>query len=139
MAKKPKKFDISKIFSDDPAKAAIMAPTIITDEIAFNVNSDFTISSGKSIELATNTTGGYVHITNTNKGSIVSENRALVVNGGVNNQKDMFIGANITVAGNLNVLDNYGVWRVFFSRRNQKILEFWRIYSENISIETFLF
>ena len=80
----------------------------ITDEIAFNVNSDFTISSGKSIELATNTTGGYVHITNTNKGSIVSENRALVVNGGVNNQKDMFIGANITVAGNLNVLDNYG-------------------------------
>ena len=81
---------------------------IISGEMAFNVNSDFTISSAKTIELATNTTGGYVHITNTNNGALVSENRALVVNGGVNNQKDMFIGGNITVAGNLNVLDNYG-------------------------------
>ena len=80
----------------------------ISGEMAFNVNSDFTISCAKTIELATNTTGGYVHITNTNNGALVSENRALVVNGGVNNQRDMFIGGNITVAGNLNVLDNYG-------------------------------
>ena len=28
-------FDVSKIFKLFPAKAAIMAPTIITDEIAF--------------------------------------------------------------------------------------------------------
>ena len=35
IARKPKKFDVSKIFSDDPAKAAIIAPTIITDDIAF--------------------------------------------------------------------------------------------------------
>ena len=31
----PKMLDILKIFSDEPAKAAIIAPTIITDEIAF--------------------------------------------------------------------------------------------------------
>ena len=35
IARKPKTFDISKIVSDDPANAAIIAPTIITDEIAF--------------------------------------------------------------------------------------------------------
>jgi len=34
IAKNPKIFDVSKIFSDEPAKAAIIAPTIITDEIA---------------------------------------------------------------------------------------------------------
>ena len=28
-------FEISNIFSDEPAKAAIIAPTIITDDIAF--------------------------------------------------------------------------------------------------------
>ena len=35
MARNPKIFDISKTLSDDPANAAIMAPTIMTDEIAF--------------------------------------------------------------------------------------------------------
>ena len=35
IAKNPKIFDVSKILSDDPAKAAIIAPTIITEEIAF--------------------------------------------------------------------------------------------------------
>ena len=35
IAKNPKMFDISKTLSLDPAKAAIIAPTIITDEIAF--------------------------------------------------------------------------------------------------------
>ena len=35
MAKKPKILDISKILFDDPANAAIIAPTIITEEIAF--------------------------------------------------------------------------------------------------------
>ena len=35
IAKKPKIFDVSKIFSEDPDSAAMMAPTIITDEIAF--------------------------------------------------------------------------------------------------------
>ena len=35
IARKPKIFEVSKIVSDAPAKAAIMAPTIITDEIAF--------------------------------------------------------------------------------------------------------
>ena len=30
----PKILDLLKIFSEDPAKAAIIAPTIITDDIA---------------------------------------------------------------------------------------------------------
>ena len=34
IAKNPKIFDISKMFSYEPANAAIIAPTIITDEIA---------------------------------------------------------------------------------------------------------
>ena len=34
IAKKPKIFELSKILSEDPANAAIIAPTIITDEIA---------------------------------------------------------------------------------------------------------
>ena len=34
MAINPKILDVSKILSEVPAKAAIMAPTIITDEIA---------------------------------------------------------------------------------------------------------
>ena len=34
MAKNPKMLEVSKIFSEDPANAAIIAPTIITDEIA---------------------------------------------------------------------------------------------------------
>ena len=34
IAKNPKILDISKIVSEDPAKAAIIAPTIITEEIA---------------------------------------------------------------------------------------------------------
>ena len=34
IAKNPNILDISKIFSDEPAKAAMIAPTIITDEIA---------------------------------------------------------------------------------------------------------
>ena len=35
IARKPKIFDVSKIFSEDPAKAAMIAPTIITEDIAF--------------------------------------------------------------------------------------------------------
>ena len=35
MARKPKILDLSKILFDDPAYAAIIAPTIITEEIAF--------------------------------------------------------------------------------------------------------
>ena len=35
IAKKPNIFAVSNIFSAEPAKAAIMAPTTITDEIAF--------------------------------------------------------------------------------------------------------
>tara|TARA_Y100000996_G_scaffold400926_1_gene371371 strand:- start:466 stop:645 length:180 start_codon:yes stop_codon:yes gene_type:complete len=35
IARNPNIFDVSKILSDDPDKAAIMAPTIITDDIAF--------------------------------------------------------------------------------------------------------
>jgi hypothetical protein len=31
----PNVLDVLKTFSDEPANAAIMAPTIITDEIAF--------------------------------------------------------------------------------------------------------
>ena len=34
MARNPKIFEISKILSDEPANAAIIAPTIITDDIA---------------------------------------------------------------------------------------------------------
>ena len=35
IAKKPKIFEISKTFSEFPDKPAIIAPTIITEEIAF--------------------------------------------------------------------------------------------------------
>jgi hypothetical protein len=35
IAKKPKILEVLKILSESPAKAAIIAPTIITDEIAF--------------------------------------------------------------------------------------------------------
>ena len=34
IAIKPNIFDVSKTFCDEPANAAIIAPTIITDEIA---------------------------------------------------------------------------------------------------------
>ena len=34
IAKKPKTLDVSKILSDELASAAIIAPTIITEEIA---------------------------------------------------------------------------------------------------------
>ncbi len=34
MAMNPNILDLLKIFSEEPAKAAIIAPTIITDEIA---------------------------------------------------------------------------------------------------------
>jgi hypothetical protein len=35
IAKNPKMFEVSKTFSTEPAKAAIIAPTIITEDIAF--------------------------------------------------------------------------------------------------------
>ena len=35
IARKPKIFEVSKTLSEDPDKAAIIAPTIITEEIAF--------------------------------------------------------------------------------------------------------
>ena len=35
MAKKPNVLDVLKTFSESPASPAIIAPTIITDEIAF--------------------------------------------------------------------------------------------------------
>tara|TARA_B100001175_G_C19344368_1_gene559057 strand:+ start:79 stop:279 length:201 start_codon:yes stop_codon:yes gene_type:complete len=35
IARNPKILEVSKILSDEPARAAIIAPTIITDEIAF--------------------------------------------------------------------------------------------------------
>ena len=35
IARNPNKFAVSKISSLDPANAAIIAPTIITDDIAF--------------------------------------------------------------------------------------------------------
>ena len=35
IATNPKILDMLKIFSDEPDKAAIIAPTIITEEIAF--------------------------------------------------------------------------------------------------------
>ena len=34
IAKKPNILDVSKILSEEPAKAAIIAPTIITEDIA---------------------------------------------------------------------------------------------------------
>ena len=33
-ARKPKIFEVSKILCEEPARAAIIAPTIITDDIA---------------------------------------------------------------------------------------------------------
>ena len=35
IAKKPKMLELLKILSEEPAKAAIIAPTIITEDIAF--------------------------------------------------------------------------------------------------------
>tara|TARA_Y100001935_G_C16934538_1_gene327064 strand:+ start:323 stop:472 length:150 start_codon:yes stop_codon:yes gene_type:complete len=35
IARKPKILEISKALSDEPANAAIIAPTIITEEMAF--------------------------------------------------------------------------------------------------------
>ena len=35
IAKKPKILDLLKILSEDPANAAMIAPTIMTDEMAF--------------------------------------------------------------------------------------------------------
>ena len=35
IARKPKMFDVWKILSEDPANAAIIAPTIMTEDIAF--------------------------------------------------------------------------------------------------------
>ena len=35
IARKPKMLDVSKILFEDPARAAIIAPTIMTEEIAF--------------------------------------------------------------------------------------------------------
>ena len=50
IARKPKTFEISKIFSDEPANAAIIAPTIITDEIAFVTDISGVCSEGVTLQ-----------------------------------------------------------------------------------------
>ena len=50
IAKNPKILDISKIFSDEPAKAAIIAPTIITDEIALVTDIKGVCSDGVTLQ-----------------------------------------------------------------------------------------
>ena len=50
IARKPKIFDVSKILSDDPAKAAIMAPTIITDDIALVTDINGVCNEGVTLQ-----------------------------------------------------------------------------------------
>ena len=50
IAKNPKIFDISKIFSEEPAKAAIIAPTIITEEIALVTDINGVWSEGVTLQ-----------------------------------------------------------------------------------------
>ena len=50
IAKKPKIFAVSKTFSELPAKAAIIAPTMITDEIAFVTDINGVCSEGVTLQ-----------------------------------------------------------------------------------------
>ena len=50
IAKKPKIFAVSKTFADFPAKAAIIAPTMITDEIAFVTDINGVCSEGVTLQ-----------------------------------------------------------------------------------------
>ena len=50
MARKPKIFEVSKIFSEEPARAAIIAPTIITDEIAFVTDINGVCNEGVTLQ-----------------------------------------------------------------------------------------
>ena len=50
IARKPKIFDVSKTLSDDPAKAAIMAPTIITDDIALVTDINGVCNEGVTLQ-----------------------------------------------------------------------------------------
>ena len=50
IARKPKIFEVSKMFSDTPAKAAIIAPTIITEEIALVTDINGVCSDGVTLQ-----------------------------------------------------------------------------------------
>ena len=50
IARNPKKFEISNILSELLAKAAIMAPTIMTDEIAFVTDISGVCSEGVTLQ-----------------------------------------------------------------------------------------
>ncbi len=50
MAKKPKMFDISNTLLDEPANAAIIAPTIITDDIAFVTDINGVCNDGVTLQ-----------------------------------------------------------------------------------------
>ncbi len=50
IARKPNIFEVSKMVSDEPAKAAIIAPTIITDEIALFTDINGVCSDGVTLQ-----------------------------------------------------------------------------------------
>ena len=50
IAKNPKMFDISNTLLDEPANAAIIAPTIITDDIAFVTDINGVCNDGVTLQ-----------------------------------------------------------------------------------------
>ena len=50
IARKPKILEISKALSDEPANAAIIAPTIITEEMAFVTDINGVWSDGVTLQ-----------------------------------------------------------------------------------------
>ena len=50
IAIKPNMLDVLKIFSEEPAKAAIIAPTIITDEIALVTDINGVCNDGVTLQ-----------------------------------------------------------------------------------------
>ncbi len=50
IARKPKILEISKTLSEEPANAAIIAPTIITEEIAFVTDINGVCSDGVTLQ-----------------------------------------------------------------------------------------
>ena len=50
IAKYPKILEVSKTFSADPAKAAIIAPTIITDDIALVTDINGVCNEGVTLQ-----------------------------------------------------------------------------------------
>ena len=61
--------------------------------------SDFTISFNNNLNMSTS---DLIHITNTNNGELADEHRALVINGGMNIQKESSFFGDVILNGRLN-------------------------------------